>query len=178
MRMITERAVEMQKDVFMCFMDYSKAIDKVRYDELFEDLSKLGLHEKDPQLLKRLYWKQTACMRVDGECSEYTSIKRGVRQGCVMSPDLFNYYSELILRELGKERGLREAGHNITTIRYTDDTVLLIEFEEDLERLLDVVVMESERKGLRLNCKKTECLVISKTECPRCSLKVKDQIIK
>ena len=60
-------------------------------------------------------------MRVDGECSEYTSINRGVRQGCVMSPDLFDYCSELILRELGKERGLKVGGHNITNIRYADD---------------------------------------------------------
>ena len=102
LRMITERAVEMQKDIFICVIDYSKAFDKVRHDELFEDLRKLGLHGKDLQLLQSLHWKQTAHMRIDGECSNYTSIKRGVRQGCIMSPDLFNYYSELILRELGK----------------------------------------------------------------------------
>ena len=55
-----------------------------------------------------LYWNQSACIRVDGECSKYIDIEiRGVRQGCVMSKDLFNYYSELILRELEKERGLR-----------------------------------------------------------------------
>jgi len=117
-------------------------------------------------------------MRVDGECSHYTSIKRGGRQGCVMSSDLFNYYSELILRELGKDRGLRVGGHNSTNIRYADDTVLPAESEEDLQRLLDVVVVESERKSLSLNFKNTECLVISKTESPRCILKVNDQVIK
>ena len=170
LRRITERAVEMQKDIFTCLIDYSKAFDKVRHDELFEDIRKLGLHGKDLQLLQSLYWKQTASIRIDGECSDYTSIKRGGRQGCVMSPDLFNYYSELILRELGQDRGLRVGGHNITDIRYADDTVLLAESEEDLQRLLDMVVVESERKGLSLNCKKTECLVNSKTESPRCIL--------
>ena len=90
LRMVTERAVEMKKDVFMCFIDYSKGFDKVRHDELFKDIRKLGLHGKDFQ---SFYWKQTACIRIDGECTDYTSIKRGVRQGCVMSPDLFNYYS-------------------------------------------------------------------------------------
>ena len=104
--MITERAVEMQKDVFMCFIDYSKAFDKVRHDELFEDLRKLGLHGKDLHLLQSLRWKRTACMRIDGECSDYTSIKRGVRQGCVMSQYLFNYNIELILRELGRKEVL------------------------------------------------------------------------
>ena len=141
LRMITKRAVEMQKDVFICVIDYSNAFDKVRHDELFEDRRKLGLNRKDLQLLQSLHWKQTACMTIDGECSTYTSTKRGVRQACVMSPDLFNYYSELIL----------------TDIRHTDDTVLLAESEEVLQRFQDVVVVESERKGLSLNCKKREC---------------------
>ena len=158
-RMITERAVEMQKDVFMCFIDYTKAFDKVRHEQLFEELGKLDLYGKDLRLMQNLYWNQTACIRVDGKCSNYTRIERGVRQGCVMSPDLFNYYSELIfkLRELENEKGLRVGGCNITNIRYADDTVLMAESAEDLQRLLDVVVRESERKGLSINCSKTEC---------------------
>ena len=63
-----------------------------------------------------------------------------------------------VVRELGKEKGLRVGhvgGHNITNIRYADDTVLLAESAQDLQKLLDVVVKESERKGLSLNCKKT-----------------------
>ena len=178
-RSITERAVEMQKDVYICFIDYTKAFDKVKHKELFEDLSKLDLHGKDLRLMTSLYWNQSACIRVDGECSKYIDIERGVRQGCVLSPDLFNYYSELILRELEKERGLRVGGQNITNLRYADDTVLIAESQEDLQRLLDVVVAESERKGLSINCKKTESMVISKKkEAPTCNLKVKDKTIK
>ena len=178
-RSITERAVEMQKDVFVCFIDYTKAFDKVKHKELFEDLSSLDLHGKDLRLMTSLYWNQSACIRVDGECSKYIDIERGVRQGCVLSPDLFNYYSELILRELEKEKGLRVGGQNITNLRYADDTVLIAESQEDLQRLLDVVVAESERKGLSINCKKTESMVISKKkEAPTCNLKVKDKTIK
>ena len=67
---------------------------------------------------------------------------------------------------------------NITNLRYADDTVLLAESVEDLQKLLDVVVRESELKGLLINCKKTVCMVVSKKrDIPRCSLKVKDQII-
>ena len=97
-----------------------------------------------------------------------------------MSRDLFNYYSELIPRELEKESGLRIGGENITNLRYADDTVLLAESQEDLQRLLDrLVVAESERKGLSINCKKTESMVTSrKKEAPTCNLKVKDKIIK
>jgi len=71
-------------------------------------------------------------MRIDRECSDYTLIKRGVRYGCVMSPDLFNLYSEMILRNLEDHNGLQIGGHNITNLRYADDTVLLAESEEDL----------------------------------------------
>lgn len=117
-------------------------------------------------------------MRVNGEYSRYTDIKRGVRQGCVMSPDLFNYYSELILRQLQNEKGFRVGGRNITNIRYADDTVLIAESARDLQRLLDVVVRESEKKGLSINCKKTECLTISKREYPQCALKVNGELIK
>ena len=96
-----------------------------------------------------------------------------------MSPDLFNYYSEMILQELEVEKGLKVGGQNITNLRCADDTILLAESVEDLQKLLDVVVREIELKGLSINCKKTECMVVSKKkDIPRCSLKVKDQIIK
>ena len=75
--------------------------------------------------------------------------------------DLFNYYSELILKNLEQERGLK-VGHNITNILYADDTILIAESEKGLQRLLDVVVRESEKRGLSLTYKKTECMVISK----------------
>ena len=74
---------------------------------------------------------------------------------------------------------MKVGGQNITNLRYADDTVLLAKSVEDLQKLLDVVVSESELKGLLINCKKTECMVVSKKrDIQRCSLKVKDQIIK
>ena len=72
---------------------------------------------------------------------------------------------------------MKVGGQNITNLRYADDTILLAESVEDLQKLLDVVVRESELKGLSINCKKTECMFVSKKkDIPRCSLKVKDQI--
>ena len=62
LRVITERAVEMQKDIYMCFIDYAKAFDKVRHRELFENLDKLDLYRKDVHLLASLYWNKTACI--------------------------------------------------------------------------------------------------------------------
>ena len=92
-----------------------------------------------------------------GETSEYRYIERGVRQGHVLSPDLFNYYSELIFRKLEEERGLKVVGHTIINILYADDTVLLAESVEDLQMLLDIiVVMQNESKLLNGDCIKED----------------------
>ncbi|KAK3769432.1 hypothetical protein RRG08_066439 [Elysia crispata] len=149
--MLMERCIEVQKDLYICFIDYSKAFDKVKHEKLFEILNQQDIDGKDLRVLRNLYWDQTAAVRVDGELSEYTNIKRGVRQGCVMSPDLLNLYSEVILRNLDESEGLKANGENLNNLRYADDTSLLAGSEEDLQRLLNIVVEESERLALSLN---------------------------
>ncbi|KAK3714907.1 hypothetical protein RRG08_005377 [Elysia crispata] len=149
----------------------AKAFDKVKHEKLFEMLNQLDIDGKDLRVLRNLYWDQTAAVRVGGELSEYTNIKRGVRQGCVMSPDLFNLYSKVILRNLDGSEGLKANGENLNNLRYADDTSLLAGSEEDLQRLLNIVVEESEKLGLSLNVKKTECMVVSKKKNnPECKL--------
>ena len=115
--MLMERCFEVQKDLYICFIDYSKAFDKVKHEKLFEMLNQLDIDGKDLRVLRNLYWDQTAAVRVGGELSEYTNIKRGVRQGCVMSPDLFNLYSGVILRNLDGSEGLKANGENLNNLR-------------------------------------------------------------
>ena len=142
-------------------------------------LNQLDIDGKDLRVLRNLYWDQTAAVRVDGELSEYTNIKRGVKQGCVMSPDLFNLYNEVILRNLDESEGLKANGENLNNLRYADDTSLLAGSEEDLQRLLNIVVEESEKLGLSLNVKKTECMVVSKKKNnPECKLFSKGEQIR
>ena len=96
-----------------------------------------------------------------------------------MSPDLFNIYSEMILRNLENYPGVKINGENINNIRYADDTVLIADSEEDLQRLLDITIEKSEEMGLTLNVKKTKCMVISKkTIAPSCNLQSRGQQIK
>ena len=113
-----------------------------------------------------MYWEQTAAMRVEGEISAFQKIKRGVGQGCVLSPDLFSLYSEIIMRNIKGQPGIRVGGHNRNNLRYADDTVLISENEKDLQQLLNIVESKSKEKGLELNSKKTEVMVISFKEEP------------
>ena len=81
----------------MCFIDYTISFDRVQHDELLKMLMNVDLYGKDIHLIQNLYWDQSASIRIENEMSEYTKIQRGMHQGCVLSPDLFNLYSDMIL---------------------------------------------------------------------------------
>jgi hypothetical protein len=179
LRMLGERAIEMQQDLYLCFIDYQKAFDNVKHDELFEVLEEVDLDGKDIRLLRNLYWKQKATIKIDGELSKWIIIKKGTRQGCVISPDLYNLYSERIMKKLEGLEGFRVGGVNINNLRYADDTTLLANSSDKLQILLDKVVEESEKRGLKVNETKTFCMVIScKKSTPECNIFIHGRKIK
>ena len=107
--------------------------------------------------------EQKAAVKLTEGLTEWTDIKRGVRQGCVMSPDLFNLYSELILKELEEVKaGIQVNGRRINNIRCADDTVLLASSETGLQILVNIVHTSSKRFGLNLNINTTKVMVMSK----------------
>ena len=98
-----------------------------------------------------MYWEQTAAIRIGNELNYFQKIERGVRQGCVLSPDLFSLYSETIMQHVENIQGILVGGYNVNNTRYADDTILMVEDKKQLQSMLNIVVEESEKKGHNLN---------------------------
>ena len=113
-------------------------------------------------LLRNLCAGQGATVRTGQETTDWFQIGKGVCKGCILSPCLFNFYAEYIIRNTGLEEtqaGSKIAGRNINNLRYADDTTLMAESEEELKSLLMRVKVESEKVGLKLNIQKTKIMV-------------------
>ena len=114
--------------------------------------------------LRNLYAGQEAKVRTGHGTTDWFQIGKGVRQGCVLSPCLFNLYSENIVRNAGLEEaqaGIKIAGRNINHLRHADDSTLMAESEKDLKSLLMKVKEESEEVDLKLNIQKTKIIILS-----------------
>ena len=159
-RIIVEKLLEKNKKIYICFIDYKKAFDRVFHMKLIDALNKLEIDGKDLTLIKNLYWNQTASIRTEDGYSGSFPIKRGVRQGCVLSPHLFNVYTEIIFRDFDDIPGVNLSGEYINNLRYADDTVLIAESEEELQKLVDAVKEGSRVYGLEMNTKKTKTMVV------------------
>ena len=112
-------------------------------------------------LLRNLYAGQEATVRTGHGTTDWFQTGKGIRQGCISSPHLFNFYAEYIMRNTGLEdaqAGIKIARRNINNLRYSDDTTLMAESEEELKNLLMKVKEESEKVGLKLNIQKTKII--------------------
>ena len=158
---IIEKAREFQKDIYFCFIDYAKAFDYVDHNKLGKILKKMGIPEHLTCLLRNLYGGQEATVRTEHGTIDWFQIMKGVHQGCILSPSLFNLYAEHIMRNarLDEAQGGRKiARRNVNNLRYADDTTLMAESEEELKSLLIRVKEESENVGLKLNIQKTKIM--------------------
>ena len=152
-----EKAREFQKNIYFCFIDYAKAFDCVDHNKLWKILKKMGIPDHLTFLLRNLYAGQEATVRTGHGTTDWFQIGKGVCQGCRLSPCLFNFYAESIMRNAGLEEtqaGIKIARRNINHIRYADDATFMAESEEELKSLLMKVREESEKVGLKLNVQK------------------------
>ena len=138
-RWIIKKAREFQKNIYFCFIDYAKAFDCLDHDKLWKILKEMGIPDHLTCLLRNLHAGQEATVRTGHETTDWFQIGKGVWQGCILSPCLFNLYAEYIMRNVGVEEaqdGIKIAGGNISNLRYADDTTLMAESEEELKSLL------------------------------------------
>ena len=124
-------------------------------------LKEMGIPDHLTCLLRNRYAGQEATVRTGHGTTDWFQIVKRVHQGCILSPCLFNFYAEYIMRNCGLEEaqaGIKIARRNIKNLRYADDTTLMAESEEELKILLMKVKEESEKVGLKLNIQKTKIM--------------------
>ena len=146
---IIQKAREFQKNIY-CFIDYAKAFDCVDHNKLWKIPQEMGIPDHLTCLLGNQYAGQEATVRTGQGTTDWFQIGKGVCQGYILSPCLFNLYAEYIMRNAGLDEaqaGIKIAGRNINNLRYADDTTLMAESEEELKSLLMKVKEESEKVG-------------------------------
>ena len=135
---IMEKARELQKNIYFCFIDYAKAFNCVDHNKLWKILIEKGIPDHLTCLLSNLYVGKEATVRTGHGTTDWYQIGKGVCQGCILSLCLFNLYAEYIMRNAGMDEAqarIKIVGRNINNLRYADDTTLMAESEEQRKRL-------------------------------------------
>lgn len=163
-RQLIEKSREYQVPMIICFVDYQKAFDCVNWAKLWTILVHMGAPVHLVSLIKNLYESNEATVRLSQKFSKRFRTERGVRQGCVLSPDLFNIYGEFVMRRSLDEwsGGITIAGKKITNLRFADDTTLIAATEEEMVELLRRVECESNNVGLKINKIKTKIMIVDR----------------
>ena len=149
---IIGKAREFQKNIYFCFIDYAKAFDCVDHNKLWKILKEMGIPDYLTHLLRNLYAGQEATVRTGHGPIDWFQIRKGVHQGCILYPCLFNLDAEYIMRNAGLEEaqaGIKIDRRNISNLRYANDTTLMAESEEELKSLLMKVKEESGKSWLK-----------------------------
>ena len=137
-------------EFYQKFREELTPIDCVDHNKLWKILKEMGIPDHLTCLLRNLYAGQEAPVRTGHRTTDWFQIGKGVCQGCILSPCLFNFYAEYIMRNAGLDEvqaGIKIAGRNINNFRYAYDTMLMAESEEELKNLLMKVKEESEKNG-------------------------------
>ena len=124
---IIEKAREFQKNIYFCFINYAKAFDCVDHNTLRKILQLIEIPDHLTCLLRNLYAGQEVTVRIEYGTADWFQIRKGVCEGCILSPCLFNLYAEYIMRNTGLDEpqaGIKISGRNINNLRYADDTTL------------------------------------------------------
>ena len=171
-RQVCEKYLSVKRDVYMAFMDLEKAYDRVDRNALWQVLRVYGVGGKLLKGVQSFYNESRACVRSESGYSEWFDVKVGLRQGCVMSPWLFNVYMDGVVREVNMRvqgRGLEMIdgmgrGWRMNQLLYADDTVLIDDSKENLQHLLSEFGRVCERRKLKVNVEKSKVMMCSRRE--------------
>lgn len=170
LRQLIEKKIEFNEEVVICFIDFAQAYDSIWREGAWNIMKKYGINKKIVKLIKSLYRTVMACVRIEGEETEWFSIETGFRQGCILSPIMFNMVLDYIMRRMEK---MNELGHtlkpeNTEDAEYADDTCLIAECILTVMEMMEAMARESEKLGLRINNNKTKIMPVTKkvTEWP------------
>ena len=156
-----EKAQEFQKNIYFCFIDYAKAFDCVDHNKLWKILKEMGIPDHLTCLLRNLYVGQEVTVRTGHVTTDWFKTGKGVQKSCIFSFRLFNFYAEYIMQNARLDESqarIKIARRNINNCRCADDTILMVESEEELKSLLMRVKEESEKTGLKLNIQKMKIM--------------------
>jgi hypothetical protein len=164
LRMLCERSIENDNDIYICFVDFEKAFDRVNWVIMMDILKNLGVDWRDRKLITDLYMRQEAVIRIDEGESEPGVIGRGVRQGCPLSPLLFSIYAEMMMKEAMEdmEEGVKVGGEYLRDVKFADDQAIVSSTELGLQRLINALQTTASRYDMKINVKKTKTLLVSK----------------
>ena len=132
---IIEKARNFQKNIYFCFIEYAKSFDYLGHSKLWKIMKEIGIPDQLTCLLRNLYAGQEATVRTGHGTIDWFQIGKGVPQGCILSPCLFNLYAEYIMRNTRLDEAqarIKTARRNINNLRYTDDITLLVECKKEL----------------------------------------------
>jgi len=180
MRTLCERSLEHDNDVFICFVDFEKAFDRVDWLKMLNILKELGVDWRDRRLIMNLYLHQKAVIKVMQDYSEECEIGRGVRQGCCMSPLLFTVYAEAMINEAmeGIDEGIKVGGKLLKDVRFADDQGMVASSESGLQKIMDSLHETAERYGMKINIKKTKVMRVSRKGGRKVSIKIEGNQIE
>ena len=174
-RQIIEKSIEFNNPAYLCFVDLTKAFDRVRLTDVTECLRDREVPEQMVRVIKELNTNTTARIKVNNQTSRCITIKNGVRQGDSLSPMLFNLIMDKIIASLPKELGYRMGNDSIHIMCYADDAVLIAGSEDNLQTLLTKFDQMAKSLNMEISLNKTKSLTISRNHV-ECNIKLRDTI--
>ena len=163
-RQLIEKAREYYVPMYLCFVDYEKAFDNVRWPKLWTTLIEFGVPIHLISLVKNLYEASEAFVKIENIFSDKCDIRKGVRQGCILSPLLYKVYSEVIMRRVLQQwnGGIKIGGKRFSNLRFADDTTLIASSVRELLAFIERLEVVSLDFGLKINVNKTKIMIVDR----------------